>query len=210
MVRRIESEGAGQPNFIGSWLLEDDVVCDGVVDFFERNKGKQKPGSSGAGAGRVDRSVKNSTDIIIFPKDLENEGHEIISMYIKKLNDCYFDYLVQWDFLKSFLNKVHIGEFNIQKYDDSGHYGKLHSERMSLDSLHRILVWMTYLNDVPDGGETEFPFFDLKVKPQKGKTLIWPAEWTHAHRGGVVRKGPKYIITGWMHFSDLESDQEPV
>ena len=40
----------------------------------------------------------------------------------------------------------------------------------------------------------------LKIKPQKGKTLIWPAEWTHAHSGEVLNSGVKYIITGWMHF----------
>ena len=33
-----------------------------------------------------------------------------------------------------------------------------------------------------------------------GKTLIWPAEWTHAHMGDVLKSGTKYIITGWMHF----------
>ena len=65
---------------------------------------------------------------------------------------------------------------------------------------------MTYLNDVPEGGETEFPMFGLKVKPETGKTLIWPAEWTLAHLGSVVKNGKKYIITGWMHFvSETES-----
>ena len=97
---------------------------------------------------------------------------------------------------------MHIGSFNIQKYDEGGHFGTLHSERTSLNFLHRILVWMTYLNNVPDGGATEFPMFGLKVKPEKGKTLIWPAEWTHAHLGKVVKKGNKYIITGWMHYPD--------
>ena len=40
----------------------------------------------------------------------------------------------------------------------------------------------------------------IKVKPEKGKTLIWPAEWTHAHTGSILKSGKKYIITGWMHF----------
>ena len=68
---------------------------------------------------------------------------------------------------------------------------------------------MTYLNDVSDGGETEFPYYNLKVTPEKGKTLIWPSEWTHAHRGCIVKKGPKYIITGWMHFpyNNIESQK---
>ena len=44
---------------------------------------------------------------------------------------------------------------------------------------------MTYLNDVADedGGSTVFTHYGLEVQPQKGHTLIWPAEWTHAHKG---------------------------
>jgi len=60
---------------------------------------------------------------------------------------------------------------------------------------------MTYLNDVSEGGETEFSYYDLKVKPAAGKTLIWPAEWTHAHRGCSVESGRKYIVTGWLHLA---------
>ena len=59
---------------------------------------------------------------------------------------------------------------------------------------------MTYLNDVEDGGATHFLHYDLTVQPEAGKTLIWPAEWTHAHAGQVLNSGVKYIITGWMHF----------
>ena len=48
----------------------------------------------------------------------------------------------------------------------------------------------------------DFEHFNLKIKPEAGKTLIWPAEWTHAHRGTVLKGGKKYIITGWLHFTD--------
>ena len=57
---------------------------------------------------------------------------------------------------------------------------------------------MTYLNDVDGGGTTFFSHYDLEIKPKKGLTLIWPAEWTHAHKGNVLHSGSKYIITGWM------------
>ena len=71
-----------------------------------------------------------------------------------------------------------------------------------MSSIHRIFAWMTYLNDVDDGGTTDFDYYKVKVKPKMGKTLIWPAEWTHAHRGTVLKGGKKYIITGWLHFTD--------
>jgi hypothetical protein len=59
---------------------------------------------------------------------------------------------------------------------------------------------MTYLNDVYNGGETEFYHQQLKVKPQKGLTLIWPADWTYTHRGIVAPDEEKIIVTGWWNF----------
>ena len=59
---------------------------------------------------------------------------------------------------------------------------------------------MTYLNDIDNGGETEFLHYGKKFKPKTGKTIIWPAEWTHAHKGLPVEQ-EKFIITGWMGFN---------
>jgi len=199
MVKIVELEDAKNPNFIGCWMLENDSLSDGIVDFFEANPAKHKKGYFGA--DQFDPSTKLSTDLNIFPNDLEKDSFKVISEYVSNLKMCYLAYLEKWEFLNTFFQTAHIGTFNIQKYDVGGHFNKLHSERMALNSSHRVLAWMTYLNDVSDGGATEFPYFDLKVTPEKGKTLIWPAEWTHAHRGCMVKKGPKYIITGWMNFS---------
>jgi hypothetical protein len=58
---------------------------------------------------------------------------------------------------------------------------------------------MTYLNDVPNGG-TEFYYQGLKSPAKKGLTLIWPADWTHTHRGIVDDKNEKYIVTGWYNY----------
>ena len=50
-------------------------------------------------------------------------------------------------------------------------------------------------------GTTDFDHYGLKIKPEQNKTLIWPAEWTHAHTGSVLKSGTKYIITGWFDFA---------
>ena len=64
----------------------------------------------------------------------------------------------------------------------------------------RHLVWMTYLTDNPNGG-TEFHFQDLYIPAEKGKTVIWPAEWMYTHKGRVDNENEKMIITGWMEFT---------
>lgn len=184
-------------HFIGSWYLENNKICEEIIKFFENNKNLQKQGVSGAGRNQ---SIKKTIDIRINPNDLKNSKFDVIKQYIGELHKCFQDYKNQWVFLKTMLKTVYIPSFNIQKYSPGDHFATLHSERTSLDSSHRIFAWMTYLNDVNDGGQTNFSHYNIKIKPEIGKTLIWPAEWTHAHTGEILKSGTKYIITGWMHF----------
>ena len=58
----------------------------------------------------------------------------------------------------------------------------------------------SHLDNVENGGTTNFLHYGIKIKPEIGKTLIWPAEWTHAHSGEILNSGEKHIITGWMNF----------
>ena len=48
------------------------------------------------------------------------------------------------------------------------------------------------------GGETEFLHQNLRIHPEIGKTLIWPAQWTHTHRGNPPLDGFKVYATGWF------------
>ena len=185
------------PNFIGSWIIRPKSVCDDLMDYFESNIGKQKKGVS---KGGVNSETKDSVDITINPKDILIPGNEIFKVYFEKLFECHQDYIAQWPFLEGFCERYEIGSFNLQRYNPGQHFKKIHTERSSLGTLHRIFVFMTYLNDVKDGGSTYFKHYDLEIEPKQGLTLIWPAEWTHAHRGNIINSDSKYIITGWINF----------
>jgi hypothetical protein len=176
-------------------------ICDELIDYFESNKNKKEKGVTDGGQNL---DVKNSTDIKIQPKDIKLLGNEVFEKYFNNLFSCYQDYVIQWPFLTSFADDLQIGSFNLQRYKSGQHFQRTHTERSSLSSLHRIFAWMTYLNDVDikDGGSTFFSHYDLDIQPRKGLTLIWPAEWTHAHKGNLLKADSKYIITGWMHFSN--------
>jgi prolyl 4-hydroxylase len=186
-----------KPNFIGSWNIENDNLCKEIINFFEDNKSLQMQGFSAAGKNLA---IKKTTDITINPNDIKNLKFKIFEKYIGELYNCFTDYKNQWPFLKETINMVDIGAFNIQKYFPGDHFAKIHTERSNLTNLHRVFAWMTYLNDVEDGGQTNFTHYNIKIKPEIGKTLIWPAEWTHAHSGEILNSGTKYIITGWMNF----------
>ena len=198
MMQRIEiSNTSNTPNFIGSWILKDEDMCDEIVNFFEANPAYQGAGSIDGG---VDESLKKTTDIPIKPKQLEQEKYKIFNTYINNVVNCFNDYKEQWPFLNT-IKGMEIGTFNLQKYSPGGHFSAVHTERASSSTMHRVLAFMTYLNDVEEGGETSFHYYDINVQPKKGKTIIWPAEWTHAHSGGVVKQGCKYIVTGWIQFA---------
>jgi len=62
----------------------------------------------------------------------------------------------------------------------------------------RAFVFSIYLNDVEEGGETEFLHFSKRVKPKTGRIVIWPAGFPYLHRGNPPLSGKKYILTSWM------------
>ena len=197
-MRKIEINNNLNPNFIGAWNIDNTKLCKDIIDFFEKNKNLQKKG--GTSDASNNKKVKSTTDISIRPIDLKDKNFNVFNNYMKELHNCYVDYQKQWPFLKSMLNDIQIPPFNIQKYNPGDHFSTVHSERTSLNTLHRLFAFMTYLNDVEDGGETHFTHYKLKIKPEIGKTIIWPAEWTHAHSGEILKSGTKYIVTGWMNF----------
>jgi len=91
-------------------------------------------------------------DISIEPNEIHLPGNQLFKTYIDNLFTCYKDYLVQWPFLKEMGKKLEIGEFNFGRYHKGQHFQQIHTERSSLNTLHRVLAWMTYLNDVDEGG----------------------------------------------------------
>jgi len=69
---------------------------------------------------------------------------------------------------------------------------------------NRIMVSMLYLNDVEEGGETEFLFQSQRFKPKEGTFLIFPGTYTHMHRGNPPLSGEKYIVTSWIERKNLD------
>lgn len=196
-LRRVSLATHDAPNFIGCWFLKNRGICEELTGLFEGNAAHHVPGRTSLG---VDLSAKKAMDYVVFPNDLKNSGNEPVLAYLRELEACYQDYARQWPHFGEMTTAVDLVPFQIQRYETGGHFQLPHNERAAFGFAHRVLAWMTYLNDVEEGGETRFHHFGLDIKPERGKTLIWPVEWTHVHAGQVVKAGPKYVITGWMHF----------
>ena len=102
-----------------------------------------------------------------------------------------------------------VGEINAQRYTaGEGGYPYWHSEVFPQlphnEALHRTLLFMYYLNDVEEGGETDFFYQNRSIKPKAGTMVIAPAFFTHTHRGQIPISNDKYILTSWLLFSRAE------
>jgi prolyl 4-hydroxylase len=176
--------------FICQDYVSDEAVNQAIqaYDCFTPNRGKT---GYNIDSEEVDTTKKDSFDVTIVPNDcllIQNEIRNIYSKYV------YYYHL------EKHIPPLYFREhYNIQKYPLNGAFHSIHADRGygPIDQF-RELVWMTYLNDVHSGGETEFMFYKLKVQPRKGLTLIWPAGWTHIHRGLPSPTTEKIIATGWL------------
>jgi len=116
------------------------------------------------------------------------------------LQECLREYVQVFGHLKP-LPLYSITQ-KVQKTPAGGGYHVWHDENTSIQHSARVIVWMFYLNDDFEGGETEFLYYKKRINPTKGTLLLWPAGMTHAHRGGLVLKGTKYVITGWFYVGE--------
>ena len=90
-------------------------------------------------------------------------------------------------------------ELKIQKTLPTEGYHVWHIEHgKGYGNEPRAFVFSIYLNDVDEGGETEFLHFSKRVKPKTGRIVIWPAGFPYVHRGNSPLSGEKYILTSWM------------
>ena len=172
---------------------EDDMsICDALIEYHKHNLEYKNIGKS-IGANEM----KKSTDVTVVPAS----QNPFVLMYKKLLFGYVKEYNASYD---NPLAELTIADgFNIQHYKPGEGYLNWHSERSIHLTHQRALTFMTYLNDVEDGGGTEFKYQGLRHNAKKGKTLIWPSDFTHTHRGQKSETQEKYITTGWFNHVDV-------
>jgi hypothetical protein len=135
------------------------------------------------------------------PKNFGGESYEIdvaiLGEYNELMNACFEIYGDTYTALKKMASFQ--WSVNIQKTKPGQGYHAWHCERCNILSSGRHLTTMVYLNDVLDGGETEFLYQSRRIKPRAGRVVIFPVEWTHTHRGNPPLSGDKYIMTSWLY-----------
>ena len=197
----------------GNFTLEKDVgifenflsddECDAFIALYD-NRDKKGLVYNRQDSEGVDGLIKMDTALSVSLSDVF--GNEKIN----KLNNDFVDNF--WDngvnkYGKYYPSLLQIDKklwgYKIQKTLAGEGYHVWHCEDSSPNHTTRILTYIIFLNDDFTGGETEFLHKNMRVTPKKGTLAIFPANYTHTHRGNPPLTGEKYIMTSWVHLSDV-------
>ena len=190
-------------DFIGIFSdVYPEGFCEHLISEFDRNQtlgaGTDRQGSDG-----VKKHEKNDYQILSTGKNINFEDFEGVGtsdMFFKGLQHCFQEYCNKFSVIKD--NKVNCNTMKMQKTSSGGGYHMWHGEQVNGDGANRSLVYTLYLNTLPEeaNGETEFLYQQRRINPVENTMVIWPAAFTHAHRGNpVYGDNEKYIVTGWFH-----------
>ena len=164
--------------------------CNNVIQKFELDDRKRQ-GQVGSG---VRLEIKRSCDLSITGKE---DWVSYDEAFFKSLNNALKEYL---KFIpQEFIEFKALGRFEddtgyqIQKTQPGDYYIWHHDQTKT-----RLVTFIWYLNDIKDGGYTEF-IDGTRIQPEAGKLIIFPATWDFLHRGVSPKTETKYICTGWVH-----------
>jgi hypothetical protein len=186
-------------DFIGIFdnvLTEEE--CNEAINYFEKLKSlnlviNQKDYND---AGKT---ARNDDSLFMFEPNVFHlpPTHFCLKTFVDKFWPCYKQYMAEYDSLAN-ANSHGILGLRIQKTPAGGGFHNWHFENGTREHSTRIVTMMLYLNDVEEGGETEFLYYRKRIKPIAGRLLVWPSGYPHTHRGNPPLSGTKYIITGWL------------
>jgi hypothetical protein len=144
--------------------------------------------------GRKDKTVfMLDKSIISIP-----ETSSLLKNFLPKFWACYNDYASEYSSIQD-IKKIGMHMIRFQKTSPGGGFHYWHFENGGFEASSRVIAFQIYLNDILDGGETEFLYYSRRIKPESGKLIIWPAGFTHTHRGNPPLKDNKYLLTGWLY-----------
>ena len=175
-------------------------VCDYLIKVFEKDASHlvyRGVTLSGPSDSKITLDLKLSTEINKYDSYIFEELNSNVNAYFQTLNAKYEGInIIPLKNIRDtgYQMQKYMSNVGIYQYHHDSHYAKHEPTTQT-----RILTFIWYLNNVDEGGETEFFNGRIKIKPEKGKLLFFPSTWTFMHKGNMPISGDKYIITGWLY-----------
>jgi len=190
-------------DFIGVFSdVYPEGFCEHLIAEFDRNQtlgaGTDRQNGEGANKHRKDDYQIFSNGKNINFEDFEDK--RTIDLFFNGLQHCFDVYSNEFSVIKDI--KINCNNMKMQKTSSGGGYHVWHGEQGNGEQARRGLVYMLYLNTLPPdaNGETEFLYQQRRINPVENTIVLWPAAFTHAHRGNpVYGDNTKYIVTGWFY-----------
>ena len=185
-------------------FIKDDVLssefCESVIKKFE-DEGQSKPGGTGR-HNTFNPTVKQSYDLAVDPSKGWGDEDSVFCESLTKCYEIYYEKCVKSIPGNNYYGNLYDRGYNLQRTVPGGFY-HWHNDFGVGDERpgklgERLITFIWYLNDVNEGGYTEF-LDGTKVHPKQGRICFFPCTWMYGHRGVPPVNETKYICTGWLH-----------
>jgi hypothetical protein len=169
------------------------MVCNELINIFRSNPQLHE---------RYDNNAKPNFTQLNFTanRNLEPVVHDYLVGTSMNLLRDYREIVPETDYWPK---KYAFEEFRIKHYTDNGiDQFEWHVDSISLSTSKRFLAFFWYLNDVEEGGTTEFPNIEMSIVPKQGRAFIFPPLWLYPHKGSLVKKGEKFLLSSYLHYAE--------
>ena len=191
-------------NFIGIYDgYIPDQACDQAIELFNKYNEFNKTFTRFSSENAT-QDIKQDKSLAVLPEIMTDIEFNIDKLKLLMVN---FDIALRHYYTETNLKKycdsseLITDYVKIQKTLKTEGYHIWHVEHAKgNDCDKRVLAYTIYLNTVEEGGETEFLYQSQRVKPVKGRIVIWPAGFPYVHRGNPPLSGEKYIVTSWISY----------
>jgi hypothetical protein len=173
--------------------------CNSIIEYFEwAQKNNLTFQRNQIGPKVPTKETADEGLSILTPYNLEINSF-LLAQFHNILEQCYQQYINKYIGLQT-VEGVSMININVQKTLPTQGYHMWHFESGSYETSRRLVVFSAFLNTVEEGGETEFIDQSFRLKAEQGTLALWPASYTHTHRGNPPLSGEKYLLTGWIGF----------
>jgi hypothetical protein len=166
------------------------ALCREIIERFERDTRQYRSRTAaGEGTGRQGTMVNMSEP------GWEDLKRQVVDACIARMHDyagrhSALEFILRWE-------DVQLSSPVIERVGPGQEFS-WHIDSGPKQTYQRFLSALTYLNDIKDGGCTEFPDQGLNLAPKAGTMVIFPPFWMFPHRGAPPLETAKYKMTAYF------------